>query len=226
MDPNEGMGESHRPHVECPSDEPLVRWITRIIASMGGIVRIDPAGENLCRRARAGECEAIYVIESQGLPNLLHELVHAIFLGRLEDDHGFDYGLIPLDLAHTDHRRHLWEELACCAISAAYAERWQPPGFRMAWFVEQFEIQGVFHGLEDDLPGFRDRIDRALARPAWREEFEGVLLSGFREVRESLLAVGAPADIAAPNDVLNFESLWREYRRLWSVSDPPDPVLA
>jgi hypothetical protein len=188
---------------------------------MGGCVRIDPNGENLCRRAREGELESAWVIEAQGLPNLVHELVHAIFLGRLEDDHGFDYGTIPLDLAHADDRRQLWEELACCVISAAYAERFEDPGFRLAWFIEQFEIQGVFHGLEGDLPGFRERVDGAVGRADWRAELEAVLDFGFRETRDRLLAVGAPADLACLNDVLEFERVWEEYRRLWDVASKP-----
>lgn len=188
-----------------------------VIESMGGCVRMDPEGENLCRRAQANDSRLGFVIEAQGLPNLVHELVHAIFLGRLEDDHGFDYGTIPLDLARADHRRHLWEELACCVISAAYTERFEAAGFRLAWFVEQFEIQGVFHGLEGDLAGFRERVDRAVSRADWRAELEGVLSFGVRETRDRLLAVGAPAELAALNDVLEFDRLWDEYRRLWDV---------
>ncbi|MFV8754230.1 hypothetical protein ACNOYE_27110 [Nannocystaceae bacterium ST9] len=182
-------------------------------------MRVEPEGENLCRRARPGECASDFVIEAQGLPNLVHELVHAIFLGRLEDDHGFDYGLIPLDLAHADQRRHLWEELACCVVSVAYAERFQPPGFRLAWFVEQFEIQGVFHGLESDLAGFRDRVDRAVGRADWAAELEATLAFAFREVGARLLAVGTAAEFAVLNDVPKFDALWREYRRLWDVPE-------
>jgi hypothetical protein len=218
MNRNEGMSEGSQPPLQCPASDALGRWIILVIESMGGRVRLDPEGENLCRRAQADESASTHVIEAQGLPNLVHEVVHAIFLGRLEDDHGFDYGTIPLDLARADHRRHLWEELACCVISAAYAERFEAPGFRLAWFVEQFEIQGVFHGLEDDLPGFRERVDRAIARPDWRAELEGVLSSGFRETRDRLLGVGAPVELAGLNDVLDFQGLWDEYRRLWDVA--------
>jgi hypothetical protein len=43
--------------------------------------------------------------------------------GRLADDHGLDYGQIPLrPRARRAHRRHLWEELACCLVSCAYLE--------------------------------------------------------------------------------------------------------
>jgi hypothetical protein len=218
MNPDEGMGAQPVPELQCPDRDELVRWITRVIESMDGCVRIDPQGENLCRRARNGESERIWVVEAQGLPNLLHEFVHAIFLGRLEEDHGFDYGTIPLDLAHCDHRRLLWEELACCVISAAYAERHEPEGFRLAWFMEQFEIQGVFHGLEGDLAGFRERVDQAIAPPQWRAELEAILAFAVRETRDRLLAVGAPAELVTLNNVPDFECLWDEYRRLWDVA--------
>lgn len=218
MNRNEGMSEGSQLPLQCPASDALGRWISVVIESMGGCVRLDPEGENLCRRARSDEFAATHVIEAQGLPNLVHELVHAIFLGRLDDDHGFDYGMIPLDLGRAEHRRVLWEELACCVISAAYTERFEGPGFRLAWFVEQFEIQGVFHGLEGDLPGFRARVDRAIARPDWRAELEDVLRFGVRETRDRLLGVGASAELAALNDVLEFDRLWDEYRRLWDVA--------
>lgn len=221
MDPNEGSGVHPNPPVECPASDELARGISVLVESMGGRVRIDPNGENLCRQARPDELGAIHVIEAQGLPNLVHELVHALFWGRLADDHGFDYGLIPLDLADPHQRRHLWEELACCVVSAAYAERYQPAGFRLAWFREQFEIQGVFHGLEGDLAGFRDHVDRAVSRADWRLELEATLDFAFRETRDRLHASGTPAELADLNDVIEFESLWREYRRLWDVSETP-----
>ncbi len=202
------------PAFECPPGLALVRWIEAVFESMGGRVRLDPEGDNLCRRARLDESGPDFVVEAQGLPNLVHELVHALFLGRLEDDHGFDYGLIPLDLAQSDHRRHLWEELTACVVSVAYGES----RFRQAWFIEQFEIQGVFHGLEHDLDGFRDRVDQAVSRPDWRTELEDALSFGFREVRDQLLAAGAPVELAGLNDVLQFESIWQEYRQSWSVS--------
>ena len=74
--------------------------------------------ENLCRRANTQEIAQFgglqWVVEAQGLPNLIHEFLHAIFLGRLADDHGFDYREIPLDIELPQHRALLWEELACC----------------------------------------------------------------------------------------------------------------
>ncbi len=200
---------------------------------MGGIVRIDTQGENLCRRIRpddgittltrtdlgqdstSGPAEPGFLIEAQGLPNLVHELVHALFLGRLEDDHGFDYGLIPLDLRDPAQRRHLWEELACCAISTAYSEPFaaDPPTFRHEWFAEQFEIQGVFHGLEDDLPAFQARIDSLLSKPSLSGELAEVVDEGYRRVEAALTAVGAEPEIAHVPVRLDVEILWTAYRR-------------
>lgn len=204
---------------ECPAVDDLVRWITRLLDRMGGAVRIDPTGENLCRRGRADAGEPEFVIEAQGLPNLVHELVHALFLGRLDDDHGFDYGLIPLDLALAEHRRHLWEELACCVVSVAYGcDSDATPRQRLDWFIEQFEIQGVFHGLEYDLPGFRARIDGAIASPPLRAELEHTIARGYVLVAEGLLAVGAPPSQTRPIVAVSFDCLWAEYRAFWHQS--------
>lgn len=151
--------------VECHSAADLVRWIGDAIAKMGGAILVGEQHENLCRRANVDETLQSggleWVVEAQGLPNLIHEFVHALFLCRLADDHGFDYGEIPLDVERPDHRAILWEELACCGLSTSTcAPLWpDPQQFARAWFAEQFEIQGVFHGLEVDLDGFRARVD-------------------------------------------------------------------
>jgi hypothetical protein len=151
--------------MECHAAADLVRWIAHAIEKMGGITLIGEQRENLCRRAN--EQEALqsdgleWVVEAQGVPNLVHELVHALFLGKLDNDHGFDYGEIPLDVERSEHRALLWEELACCALSTSTCAPLWPdrPSFSRDWFTEQFEIQGVFHGLEGDLEQFRARID-------------------------------------------------------------------
>jgi hypothetical protein len=151
--------------VQCHRAADLVRWIAAAIAEMGGALLLGEQHENLCRRAHPHEISQFggreWVVEAQGLPNLIHEFVHALFLRRLADDHGFDYGEIPLDVDRPEHRALLWEELACCALSTSTcAPLWDdPPRFARAWFAEQFEIQGVFHGLEDDLERFRARVD-------------------------------------------------------------------
>jgi hypothetical protein len=176
----------------------------------------------VCRRASEVErrefagCE--WVIESQGLPNLIHELVHALFLGRLEDDHGFDYGDIPLDMDRPDHRQHLWEELACCGLSTTTCVQFWPdlPGadaqptreaWARAWFAEQFEIQGVFHGLERDLAAFRAHIGRQIDHQARRAELESTVERGRALFQAALREVGAPFEVP-PCDLVG---LWRDY---------------
>lgn len=156
---------------------------------------------------------AHWIVESEGLPNLIHEIVHAQFLGRLEDDHGFDYGSIPLDLARAEHRRTLWEELACCTVSTAYCAPLtrDPRAFARFWFADQLEIQGVFHGLEHDLPAFRARVGGALGRSEWLAERERVFAGAFDRLAESLLAVGASARVAHPAQRTAIEALWRDY---------------
>ncbi|NVB42229.1 hypothetical protein G6O69_30680 [Pseudenhygromyxa sp. WMMC2535] len=156
-----------------------------------------------------------WVIESEGLPNLLHELVHALFLGHLDDDHGFDYGLIPLDVGRADHRRHLWEELACCVISVDYAAPFaeDPRSFAREWFAEQFEIQGVFYGLEHDLRGLREMVDDLLSSPARLDEAEGTLTRGRALVARALRERGWSAPAGFPDRWPSFRAVWDGYRR-------------
>jgi hypothetical protein len=178
----------------------LQRTATAVFERLGAAVRVDPEGDNLVRRvARGREASTEFEVEAQGLPNLLHELVHAQFLGRLDDDHGFDYGAIPLDLDRPEHRRWLWEELACCALSCAGL--WPRTEHREdAWFAEQFEIQGIFYGCED-IRELRVRIDSAVS--THRAELEQVL----SDAKASFL--GALPDADPPG----FWVLWERYRR-------------
>lgn len=184
---------------------------------MGGAVVLGADRENLCRPATSQEVDVFgglrWIVESQGLPNLIHELVHALFLGRLDDDHGFDYGEIPLDLERSNHRRHLWEELACCCLSSVFAAVWaeDPEAFGAAWFVEQFEIQGVFHGLDHDLAGFREHIDAQLRDPARRAELVTTVAQGHRLVESALAGVGAAIPLPACDPV----AIWTRYREGW-----------
>jgi hypothetical protein len=187
---------------------------------MGGLVRLGEDCENLCRRARAEERASApgieWVIEAQGLPNLVHELVHALFHGQLADDHGFDYGQIPLDLARADHRRLVWEELACCVLSVCMCAAFEPDpeAFAQAWFTEQFEIQGIFHGLEHDLEQFRDRIDRASSEPIGRAE----LLATIAEARSRVAAALFEAALVSPASIPQCDVLavWARYRASWT----------
>ena len=182
---------------------------------MGGRVLLGPGFENLCRRARPDELEAIpelgWVVEAQGLPNLVHEFIHALFLGALADDHGFDYGEIPLDMERPDQRRHLWEEMVCCGASAAICAPLHPSpsAFVRDWFVEQFEIQGVFHGLEHDLDAFRAHIDRQMQREERLAELDATVDRAYALLDAAMAEVGGPA---LPR--CDLRAIWRDYRDL------------
>jgi len=198
--------------VQCHQAAVWVRRITKKFSSLGAVTLIGPELDNLCRRARPEEITRYggleWVIESQGLPNLIHELIHALFLGHLDDDHGFDYGEIPLDLARRDHRELLWEELACCGLSAtSCAPLIADPGFERAWFAEQFEIQGVFHGFDDDLAAFRAHIDAHLREPANRAGLERTVAWA----RVALAEVLEPSDASVVPDC-EIPRLWQDYR--------------
>jgi hypothetical protein len=184
---------------------------------MGGAVVLGEQRENLCRVATEAERGSLgghpWIVESQGLPNLVHEVIHALFLGRLADDHGFDYGQIPLDLCRFEHRRHLWEELACCMLSTVICAAWEhdPAEFEREWFSEQFEIQGVFHGLDGDLAGFRSYIDAQLAKPSHLAELVETVELGRSRLAAALARVGGPVEVAE----CDVEQLWTRYRSTW-----------
>jgi hypothetical protein len=168
------------------------------------------------RRVRGCELGGFeWVVESEGLPNLVHELVHALFLGRVADDHGFDYGQIPLDLTAAEHRRHLWEELTCCVLSTVICAPGEddPESFARDWFTEQFEIQGVFHGLEHDLAGFRAHIQAQLDIAEHRAELLETVARGRILLARALAEVGCAAELPQC-DVL---AIWARYRASWSV---------
>lgn len=201
------------PEIECRANRDLVHWMRLAIAQMGGVTLLGPDYGNLCRRSSHAEilefAGAAWIVEAQGLPNLIHELVHALFLGHLADDHGFDYGAIPLNIERDDHRRLLWEELACCGLSTSICAplHTDPLRFSRDWFSEQFEIQGVFHGLEHDLPGFCARVDAQLSMPDRVEELRATVEEGHRRLCERVRQVGGPA--LPSSDVI---ALWRDYR--------------
>jgi hypothetical protein len=186
---------------------------------MGARVLVGLERENLCRRATAAEridLEAPeWVVEAQGLPNLIHELVHALFLGGLADDYGFDYGQIPLDLARPEHRRCLWEEFACCVLSTVVCAPFQddPEWFARDWFAEQFEIQGVFHGLEHDLAAFRARVDAHLQIADHRAELLETIERARLRLEEALAGVGCLARVPRCDAL----SIWADYRSSWHL---------
>ncbi len=128
-------------------DAALRRSLARAFARAGGAARVAPGAGNLVRRSlRADGVPLPFVVEVEGLPNLLHEFVHFVLRPPLAVDHGFDYSRIPFDTARAEQRRWLWEELACCVVSCAYLaarpERVAP------WFAEQVGIQHHFYGFD------------------------------------------------------------------------------
>jgi hypothetical protein len=197
--------------IECHRAADLVRWIAAEIEKMGGSTLLGEEQENLCRRANDRETLQYggleWIVEAQGLPNLIHEFVHALFLRRLADDHAFDYGEIPLNVDRPDHRALLWEELACCALSTSTcAPLWaDPQSFARAWFTEQFEIQGVFHGLEADLEQFRARVDGQIR--AHGSELVDTVERGWKLLEAALRPHAGETRIPAC-DVL---AIWEDY---------------
>lgn len=137
----------------------LSRAAVARLAAMGAEVRTFAGADNCVRRRDPGEPCALprqdparlpFVVEVEGVPNLLHELAHVVLLGRVEKDHATDYSKIPFDLASARGRELLFEELACCATSCA----WHPgsDADAHAWFAEQVGIQHCFFGFESSPP--------------------------------------------------------------------------
>ncbi|MCA9706271.1 MAG: hypothetical protein KDK70_10520 [Myxococcales bacterium] len=158
------------------------------------------------------------LVAAQGLPNLLHELVHAVQAGRLDDDHGIDYGAIPFDLDTFAGRAVLWDELSCCVISCAYLwahGRAARAGAAMprvqaeveAWFHEQVEIQPVFYGMEHDPPGFVHRVAELLRRHA--AEVAAVLECASAATECALRRAGADPSLRAPSQRPAMATYWR-----------------
>ena len=122
------------------SASPLLHFAAEALAAMGARVEIALGGENLVRslpgpvlaagsdraaqeRAHPVACSGgppkssavtpKALVQAEGLPNLLHELAHAVQAGCLADDYGIDYTAIPFDLDTAAGRAVLWDELAC-----------------------------------------------------------------------------------------------------------------
>ncbi len=171
-----------------------------------------------------------WVVESEGLPNLVHELGHAVSHGGLADDHGIDYQSIPFDL-RSDLGVTTWlEELACCCASCDYLELWlahersssERDAQALAWFAEQVEIQPVFYGFEDDRFGFVSAVDALLRREHVRAA--QVLAQMHGAIRE-WLAVPGQRFVAQPSEFVATDlhvgvcgsgvppgERWRRYR--------------
>lgn len=188
-------------------DAPLLPWVARIFEVQGAAVRVGDGDENAVRSLPMGGHEVVV----QGLPNLLHEVLHALQAGVIADDHGIDYGLIPFDVREDAQRRILWEEIACAVVSCSFLadEAAVDP-----WFAEQVEIQGVFYGFADgDLAGLRAFIEGTEA--AHPGELEAVIAQAQDLLEARLRAVGAPEGLARAPRRCTFLDLWRRYRRGW-----------
>ncbi len=184
---------------------PLLGWAARAFATLGAEVVIADGDDNLIRSRRPDDPGALpFVVVAAGLPNLMHELAHAVQAGRLADDYGFDYSQIPLDVADASRRALLWDELACAVISCAHGD----PGEVDAWFKEQVEIQGVFYGREDG-EDFASFVEATRARHPG--ELEARLAAAYAAVEAALLRAGATPDLARP-ERLGFDGLWARYR--------------
>ncbi|MCY0986255.1 hypothetical protein OV203_03895 [Nannocystis sp. ILAH1] len=185
---------------------PLLPVMARALAAMGAEVVIAAGDDNLIRARRADDPgDRPFVVVAAGLPNLVHEFAHAIQAGRLADDHGFDYGLIPLDLRVREQRALLWEELACSVLSCAYA----PAGGDVdAWFKEQVEIQGVFYGVSEGAE-FAALVDAT--RAAHPAELPATVEAAYRAAAQVLRGVRAADAEAEPPQHLTFEALWARY---------------
>jgi hypothetical protein len=202
--------------------KPLLGAAARALARMGARVEIATDAENLVRRLGAHETDphgATAVVCAQGLPNLLHELAHAVQAGVLDDDWGIDYGEIPFDLDTARGRRVLWEELACCVTSCAFVHaraagesRSQMRARVLAWFREQVDIQPVFYGMEADPVAFWAKLE-GLAR-THPDEVDAVLDRAYRNIARALAEAGAAPELCQPPERLT----------LWALLRPSDPA--
>ena len=156
---------------------------------------------------RAHEGSACVRIDVEGLPNLLHELVHVGLAGRLDDDHGFDYRAIPYDLQRPDGRAVLWNELSACVVSCAYlltsADAWARVD---AWFDEQLGIQPIFYGRDADADAFFAELPARAQAHA--HELATVTAAAYDRCAALLRWAGAPAAVARVTRRLDFVALW------------------
>jgi hypothetical protein len=168
-----------------------------VFERMGAQVKVGPELENLVRATDEGVC-----VESEGLPNLVHELVHALEAGVLADDHAFPYCEIPLNPRDVGHRRYLWDELCCCILSCAFVPEEQVD----TWFAEQVEIQPVFYGLEAEPTAWVRLVDALLSE--FSDEFDRFHRVAGDRLRDALSAAGETKWLS--------EVPWRAFRTTWS----------
>lgn len=133
----------------------------RFLHRHGAQVWLDPNGENLIRAAPKGSAYR-WQLCVQGWPNLVHELAHVLQSGKLDEDSGFEYHLVPLDLHSPRGRRYLWDELCACALSCAWGGRSEDRAWVRAWFQEQVDILPVFFGDEADPARFLAKVQACI----------------------------------------------------------------
>lgn len=176
--------------------DPLLARLVNLFATDGADVVIGAEADNVIRPRRAGDPGDLpWIVEAEGVPNLLHELLHALQAGGLAIDHGIDYRLIPFDTEVPAQRLLLWQELTCCTISCAYlADR---PAQIQPWFNEQTGILHHFYGHDSAAP-FLAHVEALLVRHPG--ELEAVVGLGYRLTEERL---------GSPPARLEFEALWK-----------------
>ena len=215
---------------ETSPEHALQDALVEAFAHLGGSVRLFPDARNLVRPREEGDgvqpvavpdsvqASHSFVIEVQGVPNLLHELGHAVLVGRLERDHGTDFAAIPFSLDSEEGRRLLFEELSCCVLSC----RWHPGDLEQAheWFDEQVGIQSLFFGAERDPEAFLARIDQwILSRD---QDLDQTLRRAELELRRALDATRAGPGRFRPRHPLDICDWWARFR---VPVDPSSPDL-
>jgi hypothetical protein len=185
---------------------PLLRAVAGAFVRGGAAVVIAEEGENRVRRCGPGESSPSgFVVEAQGLPNLLHEALHWVQAGVLDEDYGIDYARIPFDTSVAAQRLLLWQELACCVVSCAYiADR---PELVDAWFAEQVGIQHHFFGFASSAP-FCEHVERVVARHG--AELDEAVEAAYARLA-AVLRAEDPA-LAEPPARPTFAGLWATMR--------------
>lgn len=206
------------------AENPLLRTCAQALLRLGADVWVRHGADNAIRMAVSGdrarpfaprapapmpawpvhEGPAVARVEVEGLPNLLHELVHIALAGTLADDHGYDYRAIPYDLATVAGRSVLWEEIACCVVSCAWLAGSDSNAMDTmhAWFAEQLGIQPLFYGMEDAPAIFFDRVDE-LARVHADERL--AMIACAHERVAGIVGATPPARVG-------FDELWSHWR--------------
>jgi hypothetical protein len=186
----------------------------RALRARGGELRVLANADNCVRRRETGEpcadgsadaAALPFVVEVEGLPNLLHELAHVVLLGRLEKDHATEYARIPFDLASAHGRALLFDELACCLVSCD----WHPGGAAdaQAWFEEQVGIQGHFFGFAERPADFAKAVTREAA--AHGADLERAIARARDGLAQLLREGGASAVAVRPRHAAAFGARWR-----------------